>query len=137
MAKPTFFNHFPEIAEAFGQVAEKIVTDTAHELETKAAENAPVRTGALQASIYKRTYAGHDRHELAKGKGFFPLIKQPPNQYEAYVAVGANYGIYVELGTVKMAAQPYFYPAVDATQAEFDQIVGDLEAQIKQFIGET
>lgn len=141
MAKPTFFNKFPEIAAAFGQIAEDIVTRTATELEYQIAQAAPVDTGALQASVYKRTYAGNDMNEAIsskKGKArrqFFPMVKQPANQYEAFVAVGAKYGIYVELGTFKMPAQPFFYPAVDAVQADFDQIAGDLEAQIRQFVG--
>ncbi len=135
MAKATFFNKFPEIAEAFGQEAAKLVELAARGIETRAAENCPVDTGALQASIYMRTYTGHDRHDKAKGKDFFPLIKQPPNQYTAYVAVGANYGIFVEMGTVNMPAQPFFDQAVVDTLGPFEQAVGEMEDRIRERIG--
>lgn len=36
----------------------------------------------------------------------------------AEVSVGADYGIYVELGTYKMAAQPFLVPALSAAEGE-------------------
>jgi len=125
------FNHLNALANALASAIARVVTKTAFDIEAQAAENAPVDTGALQASIYERTYTSHDRHDKTRGKGFFPLIKQPPNQYEAYVAVGANYGIYVEMGTRRMPAQPYFYPAIEANRQPFIDAMSSLEDKLR------
>lgn len=55
----------------------------------------PVDTGTLQASI------------SASSSGD-----------SAQVSAGADYGIYVELGTYKMAAQPFLVPALAAAEGE-------------------
>lgn len=42
---------------------------------------------------------------------------------EALVGVGAEYGAYVELGTSRMRAQPYLFPAVETVmRTEFARI---------------
>jgi hypothetical protein len=41
------------------------------------------------------------------------------------VVVGAEYGVYVELGTSNMAAQPYLFPAAkEVMRTDFQQIEG-------------
>lgn len=74
-----------------------VVAKTAHDLEAQAKDRAPVKTGNLKNSIQ-----AHPRTEL-----------------EWEVAVGAEYGRYVEYGTVHMGAQPYLTPAVDAVRPGF------------------
>lgn len=141
----TFFNNFPEIAAAFGQIAAELVTDTALALQEDIEEACPVDTGFLQNTIYTRTYASNNYRgggrvsKKAKKSGSYtlPSVPQPPNQYTAYVAVGANYGAYVELGTVKMAPRPFFYQVVDNAQDLFDLNAADLEDQIMQHIGQS
>lgn len=54
---------------------------------------APVDTGNLRSSI---------GFNLSRG-----------NHIVAEIGPTANYGIYLELGTYKMAAQPYLFPATD------------------------
>jgi len=61
-----------------------------------AARMAPVRTGELRNSI------GHE----VRGDS-------------VYVYAGARHGIYVELGTYKMSAQPYLRPAVESVGGRF------------------
>ena|SRR5215471_16329254 len=138
-----FFNKFPEIAAAFGQVAQDLVDKVATDVEETAQQNCPVDTGFLRDTIYVRTYTRSDYKgggrvsKKAKQSGSYTLksVPQPPNQYTAYVAVGASYGAFVELGTVKMSAQPFFFPAVEANRDAFEREAGDLEAQIRKFAG--
>jgi len=45
------------------------------------------------------------------------------------VGVGANYGVYVEFGTSKMAAQPYLLPATRTVmRSDFGQIEAQAES---------
>ena len=61
----------------------------------EASQLAPFDTGALSASIKSRRVGG-----------------------EVEVSSNTGYGGYVELGTVKMAAQPYIMPAVQKIAGE-------------------
>lgn len=69
--------------------AERVVAKVAHDIEADAKQRAPVDTGFLRSSI------------AAKAEG--------PARW--VVSVGAEYGAFVEFGTHKAAAQPYFVPA--------------------------
>lgn len=69
---------------------ELLLGKIAHDIEAWAKLNAPVDTGFLRGSI------------RARRMGDFYWV----------VAVGAEYGAYVELGTTRAAAQPYLLPAV-------------------------
>jgi len=138
-----FFNKLPEVAEAFGQIAQQIVEDTAFSVQEKAEQNCPVDTGFLRDTIYTKTFASSNYRgggrvtKSAKQSGQYtlPEVQQPPNQYTAYVAVGASYGVFVEFGTSRAPAQPFFFPAIEASSDAFEQAAGDLEAQIKQKAG--
>lgn len=105
---PEEFNHFPEIADQLDVKMHEIIHKVAHDIQATAAAYAPVRTGYLKNSI----------------------IVQSIDVYEAQVTVGAEYGMYVELGTRYMSAQPYFYPAVDMGSIAFEQAVGILAAAL-------
>ena len=60
----------------------------------------------------------------------FDEVAPPPDETTAYVVVGATYGIYVEMGTWKMAAQPYFYPAIDAGNEAFAIAAASFEGDL-------
>jgi HK97 gp10 family phage protein len=92
-------NDFPKIIANLEPLAEKIVAKAALDIQAQAQTRAPVRFGFLKASIQAtRIGPAHWR-----------------------VTVGAEYGIYQEFGTVHMAAQPYFRPAIEAVRAGFLQ----------------
>lgn len=76
----------------------RAIQETALAIEADAKTKAPVDTGALRASIA----AGPD-----------------------FVAVGAEYGPYVELGTSRAGAQPFLTPAVEAQREPFEQRIAD------------
>lgn len=71
--------------------AEKLAASLAAKIEAGAKERAPVRTGALRNSI------------------------QAQQQAAAVwlVLVGVQYGLWVEVGTHRMSAQPYFIPSIE------------------------
>lgn len=76
-----------------GQVVRKAALD----IEAHAKGAAPVDTGHLKSSIQA----------------------QMTGELTAEVAVGAEYGAYVELGTVRAAPRPYLGPAVEAVSDGF------------------
>jgi HK97 gp10 family phage protein len=65
----------------------------------EAAKNAPVDTGALRNSITSESMMTDD--------------------LTFTVQDGVNYGIFLELGTSRMAAQPFLLPAVEAWRQKF------------------
>jgi hypothetical protein len=123
------FNHFPQTAVAMERELKKAVKEVAKSMAADAAVFAPVDTGFLEASIYYSTATGssygkgHARGTRSVAKALyqelFPEVK-PDDDLQAVMAVGATYGMYVELGTRYMGAQPYFYPAVAKGNAYLD-----------------
>jgi HK97 gp10 family phage protein len=80
--------------------AEKVLDDTAFQVETEAKNSAPVLTGALRNSIH---------------------VEKPGRLYRT-VGDSVDYGIYQELGTSRMAAQPFLVPAVEKVRAKFEKM---------------
>lgn len=92
-------NDFPKIIAGMEAKADAIVTKAAMDLEAHAKTRAPVDTGTLKNSIQAtRVGTAHWR-----------------------VVVGADYGVYVEWGTSRMAAQPFLQPAIQAVSPGFLQ----------------
>lgn len=122
------FNHFAQLAEKYDQKINRLVRATAFKIEREAKKNAPVDTGFLRNSIYTRTEdTSGDAAAFARvvktrrglpGEDLFPEVQQPRHN-EAVVAVGAVYGIFLEYGTSKMAAQPYMTPAIEVVRPGF------------------
>lgn len=110
------FNHLPAVAKAHSRGLEAMVNKVAFVVQGHAVSGAPVDTGFLRNSIYvvtaKASTYGKVGAATKKGSYLLPQVKRPTSRYEAFVAVAANYGIYVEYGTRYMPAQPYMSPAV-------------------------
>ena len=81
-----------EIARSLDMNTDQVLRSLAFQVEAEAKKRAPVDTGALKSSIMTNR----------KGKGWY------------WVQDGVEYGIYQELGTHKMRAQPFMVPAVEA-----------------------
>ncbi len=154
------FNHFGSIADALPQVLGQVVRKTAFDVQAGAVRRAPVDTGFLRASIYTVTSEGSTYGEghvkparitkTARKKaasslsgltssfstpyGYYllPSVQAPENEQTAYVAVGAEYGIYLEFGTRYMPAKPYFYPAVEHARAGFESALSRIEAKLAE-----
>lgn len=123
------YNHFLELAKKYEEAIDKLVRATAFKVEREAKQHAPVDTGFLRNSIYTRTetdsgYAksatAAGRHGGGAGQTLFAEVAQPAPR-TAYVAVGAEYGMYVEFGTSRMPAKPYMLPAVEAVRPQFTE----------------
>jgi hypothetical protein len=74
--------------------------DVGGQMEGRATQVVPVRTGFLRSTIYHRV----DRGALTLELG-----------------ATADYALYVEMGTRRMAAEPYIRPAWDAHQDQLLQ----------------
>lgn len=83
-----------------GGRAAQVIRKTAKDIERDAKIMAPVDTGNLRNSI--STTVG--------GSGSTLSVEVGPT---------AHYGIYVELGTSRMGAQPYLFPAADRHEPGF------------------
>lgn len=98
----------------------KVIKAIAFALEAKIkTNNVPYDTGAMVNSIHVRMQ-GHDGETKAEAAALqrnwlveFDPLPWPEMLDGAVVGVSVNYAAYVELGTYKMAAQPFFFPVVD------------------------
>ena len=128
------FNHLSAIANAVPDAIKQVVVKTAMDIQAGAASSAPVDTGFLRNSIYTVTPDGSSYGQSGgpthKDSYLLPEVG-PAEETTAYVAVGANYGIYVEMGTRHMAAEPYFYPAVEAARQPFIDAMSKLEDKLR------
>jgi HK97 gp10 family phage protein len=79
----------------------KAVAKMARDIEAQAKAAAPVDTGYLKNSI--------------QAKQISPLLWE--------VTVGANYGAFVEFGTVRRGATPYLTPAIERMRPILTEIV--------------
>lgn len=154
----TSFNHFPQISYALHESLKEIVKKTALDIQKRARQNAPVDTGLLKKSIYVTgafgsTYAESIGQRPSKGTGIRKVSAKrikaaakkdqqlasllnevaadPSDPLTAYVAVAAPYGIYVEMGTRHMAAQPFFLPAVEEGRKDLEDNLSKIEGMLK------
>ena len=102
---------FKRGAATVGTRAALATRKAAANIDRDAKTLAPVDTGNLRASI-GTTFTGDGRAGVMR----------------AEIGPTAHYGIYVELGTSRMAAQPFLAPATDrhvpGWQAALEQIAG-------------
>lgn len=85
------------------QRAQLVVRKTAKDIERDAKLKAPYRTGNLKNSI---------------STSDLRTVGQSGNM-EAVVGPTANYGLFLEMGTSRMAAQPFMGPAADRNEGPF------------------
>jgi hypothetical protein len=94
------------------------------EVVAVAKELAPVDEGALRASIYMRTPSRNDRPNVSTESGDFSL-PEPEDRMSVVVGPSVGHGIWQELGTSKMAAQPYLAPAVRKVRSNLSKFHKD------------
>lgn len=100
-------NKLPELRRQAPELAKRVVSKTAFDLEAHAKSVVPVDTGLLRMSIFTRFRQG----------GFV-----------AEVGPSTHYAIYVEYGTKRMAARPYMRPAVEKVRPGFERAIKALLA---------
>jgi HK97 gp10 family phage protein len=97
-------------AATTGRRAQTVVRKTAYDIERTAKNLVPVDTGNLKGSI------GHSDARAVGRSGSLAIEIGPT----------ANYGIYVEMGTSRMAPQPFMGPAADQHTPAFEQAMAQL-----------
>jgi HK97 gp10 family phage protein len=105
MTFQVLMNRFPEIAVALPVLMDGVADHAATVLHDTAVDLCPVDTGAMQASILKEK-TDEDHYEVSVQKN------------EA-LSGSKTYALFVDSGTVHMAAQPFFH---DACQAAADDL---------------
>lgn len=93
-----------KVQEQAGQAVRK----TAFAIQASAKEKAPVDTGNLRSGIAVST----------------------GSQYDAEVYAQANYAKFVELGTSRMAPQPFMRPAADEHEPGFISAMQEITGRI-------
>ncbi|MGA8856199.1 MAG: HK97-gp10 family putative phage morphogenesis protein [Candidatus Bathyarchaeia archaeon] len=86
----------PKLLKASALIKQAITNEleaAGAEMEATARRIVPVRTGYLQSTIYHKT---------------------DPNDLSLELGAKADYALYVEMGTRRMAAEPFLRPAWDA-----------------------
>lgn len=121
----TYKNDFGKLAKEAKLAVAKAVRTAAFDIEREAKLLAPVDTGFLRASIYTVTNGGSGfkvSAVSASGRAQRTLFGAVTvaDKYEAAVAVGAQYGIYLEYGTYRSPAQPFMTPAVMRVKPTFE-----------------
>lgn len=100
------------IPKISGQLAKVAVKKTAKDIESTAKQLAPVDTGFLRGAISTSD-----------------LRNVNQDSPSAEVRASANYAIYQELGTSRMAPQPFMGPAADKHAPAFEQAMAELAAK--------
>jgi len=101
----TWKSKIPQTVRRTREELSKLVRTSALRVEAGAKLRAPVLTGFLRNSV-QTAFEG---------------------DLTALVFVGASYGIFVELGTVKMRARPFLLPALE-------EVARDIGAEASQVI---
>lgn len=134
------YDHLPELTEELERLVSEAVRKAAFDIQAHAQAQVKVVTGFLKSSIYTvakggTTYTYADASSAAAAINpdaeLLPEVEAPSDDTTAYVAVGADYGLYVEMGTSKMAAQPYLIPAAEFVRPVFLARMAELETALK------
>lgn len=103
MAIKVVDSHVDEVINALQSQKKRVLEEWGMVAEAYASDYCPVDTGRLRASI---TYDTDDT--------------------TMYVGTNVEYAPYVEMGTVKMQAQPYLRPAIEDHINEYKEIMNEV-----------
>ena len=98
----------------------KAIKAVGFRVEALAKMKAPVDLGNLRNSIYMRSSEENPVSEIATEE-----LPKPPES-SVYIGPSVEYGIYQELGTSVMDAQPYMLPALREVESELEESFGVL-----------
>lgn len=142
------FNRFLNTGTGLKSAAKQVVEETAEDLMQVASISAPVRTGYLRSSIYyvtrdkstygqytKTTRKGSRRRTTISQDQLLPPPAPPPDPWTAYVAPGAYYAVYLEFGTRRMAARPFFFQSVEFMRPRFQEKIEMIQQKLNEIGG--
>lgn len=143
------FNHFDAAALLVERLGSEFVRTGALQVEGWAKlniqANHQIDTGFMLNSVYTVTstedganaaQAAAEASHAASGTGgeaprFLRDEERPATTTEAHVVVGAEYGVYQELGTVKQPARPFMAPAAERVRPSYEAAWRALEARLR------
>lgn len=137
------FNHFGTLANnldgILGQIVRKTAFDGQANVQAQIRANDQIDTGFMVNSVYvvtseESTYG--KAQPTKKDSYLLPEVEQPASKTEAYLAVGANYAIFPNYGTVNLPAKPFWEPGIAKTQESFEKAMNSFEQLVKDSIGE-
>lgn len=100
--------------------ASQIVRKTAYDIAGRAqADMSRAKSGRMYGA--HRASAPGESPAVDTGALKNSIAVEMDTPVRAIVSVGAEYGLYLELGTRRMAARPFLRPAVDAVRDAFVQ----------------
>lgn len=117
------FNHIPQAIDKMDELARQITAKAAFDVEAEAKQRAAVDTGFMRSAIYTETIEGSTYGQGIEGHGTLEpeLNGDTEHGQVAWVVAGAEYSIYVEMGTAHMAPQPFMAPAADKVQPSYEK----------------
>ena len=140
MGLDSLFNYLPLVPERVQKAAEEAVKKAAFDIAAIAMASHPFQndTGFAESSIYVEVHSGENKYPYSAieppskpGAELLPEIDHPSSRTIAYVAWGANYGIYLEFGTAHMGAYPTLGPAAEIVKPELEKGV---KAMMDKFV---
>lgn len=126
----TINNPLEVLAEHMQTELGEAVRKAAFKIEVDAAALAPVDTGALRASIFTVTASGSTRRRSMRrarrkrpGLGEARFTESVDDAFEAFVVVGAEYGINQEIGARGRPGKFYMTQAGARNRSWFEDMV--------------
>lgn len=133
----TLFNRFPELPAEIQRAVSRIVRKAAFDIQKEAQRHHPFQNQSSFAenSIYVVTHNsstyGQGIDAIPQGASLLPEVEKPTSTTEAIIAVGADYGVYLEMGTVNMPAFPYLVPAAEKVAPAYVAALRALEDSLE------
>lgn len=117
----TYTSRLNRLIERIPGNKRKAIKAVGFRVEALAKMKAPVDLGNLRNSIYVRTSEDNPVPSEATEE-----LPRPSTDDSVVVGPSVEYGIYQELGTSIMDAQPYMLPALRQVESELEQSFGVL-----------
>ncbi len=128
------FNDFEKVAGNLDRraraVVQKTIADLHREVDTSFTQEKHGRTyivgGTAEHPIEHTASAPGEAPAVDTGNLMNSVTHAMTDTTVGEVAVGAEYGAYLELGTARMAARPYLGPAADKVKPAFERALGQV-----------
>jgi len=91
-------------------------------LDALALETVANALNEVDASVYNAPVSASGYRRTSELRGSISAQVDRQNK-EIIFGAGVHYGIYVEMGTYKMAAQPYITPALNNYKQDYEDVV--------------